>query len=109
MESRQEDQARLGKRAMTAGTFAGTGAVRDAHRFDEERLARWMAANVPGFEGPLRVEQFNGGQSNPTYKLITASSGKIYRERGVSFQLRCAMRCENPGPGASAFSPTANT
>ena len=38
---------------MTADSFAGTGAVRPAHRFDQERLADWMAANVPGFEGPL--------------------------------------------------------
>jgi aminoglycoside phosphotransferase (APT) family kinase protein len=26
---------------------------------------------MPGFEGPLTVEMFKGGQSNPTYKLIT--------------------------------------
>jgi aminoglycoside phosphotransferase (APT) family kinase protein len=27
--------------------------------------------HVQGFEGPLQVEMFKGGQSNPTYKLIT--------------------------------------
>jgi aminoglycoside phosphotransferase (APT) family kinase protein len=66
---------------MTAGTFAGTGAVRDGHRFDEKRLARWMAANVPGFEGPLHVEQFNGGQSNPTYKLVTPGHRYVLRRK----------------------------
>jgi aminoglycoside phosphotransferase (APT) family kinase protein len=66
---------------MTAPAFAGTGAVRDAHRFDEERLAQWMAANVPGFAGPLRVEQFNGGQSNPTYKLVTPERRYVLRRK----------------------------
>ena len=55
MEPRQEDQARLGKRAMTAPAFAGTGAVRDAHRFDEERLAQWMAANLAFVNGRAQI------------------------------------------------------
>ena len=50
---------------------SGTTEVRDAHRFDADRLERWLAGNVEGYAGPLRVEQFKGGQSNPTYKLIT--------------------------------------
>lgn len=66
---------------MTADSFAGTGAVRSAHRFDEERLADWMTANVPGFEGPLHVEQFNGGQSNPTYKLVTPRRRYVLRRK----------------------------
>lgn len=66
---------------MTAPAFAGTGAVRDAHRFDEERLAQWMATNVPGFAGPLRVEQFNGGQSNPTYKLLAHGHRYVLRRK----------------------------
>ena len=28
---------------------------------------------MPGYSGPLEVEQFKGGQSNPTYKLVAAS------------------------------------
>ena len=81
MEPREEDQAQLGRRPMTAPSFAGTGAVRGAHRFDEVRLAHWMAANVPGFEGPLEVEQFNGGQSNPTYKLVTPDRRYVLRRK----------------------------
>jgi aminoglycoside phosphotransferase (APT) family kinase protein len=37
------------------------------HRFDEAGLARFMAANVPGFVPPLKVSQFHGGMSNPTF------------------------------------------
>ena len=61
--------------------FAGAGEVREAHRFDEARLAEWMAANVPGFAGPLTVSQFNGGQSNPTYKLTTPTRGYVLRRK----------------------------
>jgi aminoglycoside phosphotransferase (APT) family kinase protein len=45
------------------------------HEVDVGRLADYLAANLPGFSGPLQVRQFRGGQSNPTY-LLTAGSGK---------------------------------
>jgi aminoglycoside phosphotransferase (APT) family kinase protein len=56
----------------------GAGQVRTA--IDEGALAVWMAANVEGFKGPLNVAQFNGGQSNPTYRL-SAPSGKYVLRR----------------------------
>jgi hypothetical protein len=49
----------------------GTKDVAENHRFDEAALERWMQANVAGYSGPLEVRQFKGGQSNPTYQLIT--------------------------------------
>ena len=48
--------------------------VPDRHRFDVERLATWLTGHLPGFRGPLRVQIFKGGQSNPTY-LLSAPSG----------------------------------
>ena len=54
--------------------------VRDvvpAHRFDEARLAAWMAANVEGYRGPLQVQQFQGGASNPTF-LLRGGDGHLY-------------------------------
>lgn len=58
-----------------------TTSVRSGHRFDEGRLARWMAANVEMFTGPLTVEQFKGGQSNPTYKLVTPNKEYVLRRK----------------------------
>lgn len=60
----------------TAEDFTGTMAVREQHRFDEARLAAWMKENVAGFGGPVVVEQFKGGQSNPTYRV--SAGGKAY-------------------------------
>lgn len=67
--------------ALGQNANAGTTAVREAYRFDEASLARWMAEHVAGFEGPLSVEQFKGGQSNPTYKLATPKRGYVLRRK----------------------------
>ncbi|MEO0465171.1 MAG: phosphotransferase family protein [Pseudomonadota bacterium] len=61
--------------------FTGTQAVADAHKFDEAPLLEWMQANVEGFEGPLTVQEFKGGQSNPTYQLITPSKKYVLRRK----------------------------
>ena len=59
----------------------GTGEVRSAHRFDAARLAEWMAREVEDYAGPLGVEQFKGGQSNPTYKLVTPGRTYVLRRK----------------------------
>ena len=59
----------------------GTKAVAESHRFDEAALARWMEANVAGYAGPLEVQQFKGGQSNPTYQLITPNKKYVLRRK----------------------------
>jgi aminoglycoside phosphotransferase (APT) family kinase protein len=56
--------------------FVGTRPVSEAQSFDVSALHQWLTIHLPGFEGPLSVESFKGGQSNPTYKLITP--GKCY-------------------------------
>jgi aminoglycoside phosphotransferase (APT) family kinase protein len=58
---------------------AGAGEVRTA--LDEAALARWLAAHVAGFAGPLEVAQFNGGQSNPTYRLETPGARYVLRRK----------------------------
>lgn len=60
---------------------SGTTAVREGYRFDEAALAAWMQANVKDFAGPLVVEQFKGGQSNPTYKLVTPGKSYVMRRK----------------------------
>jgi aminoglycoside phosphotransferase (APT) family kinase protein len=54
--------------------------VQERHRFETGRLEEWMTAYVEGYRGPLGVEQFGGGQSNPTYRL-TAPSGRYVLRR----------------------------
>ena len=60
--------------------YQGTRPVAEAHRFDVAALERYMRSHVDGFSGPLSVEQFRGGQSNPTF-LLTAPSGRYVMRR----------------------------
>jgi aminoglycoside phosphotransferase (APT) family kinase protein len=51
--------------------FSGTREVEERHRIDEASLDRWLKEHVEDYQGPLKVLQFKGGQSNPTYKIET--------------------------------------
>lgn len=61
--------------------FVGTRAVSEQHAFDTDALTGWMKQHVEGFEGPVQVEMFKGGQSNPTYKLITPGKSYVMRAK----------------------------
>ncbi len=61
--------------------FSGTKPVSEPHRFDEDRLERYLREHVPGFRGPLTVEQFKGGQSNPTYRLRSPQGTWVLRRK----------------------------
>jgi aminoglycoside phosphotransferase (APT) family kinase protein len=55
--------------------------VTERHRFDADRLADYLAGQLPGFVGPLTVRQFQGGQSNPTYLLSTPGRRYVMRSK----------------------------
>lgn len=48
---------------------------------DLDGLARWMAARAPGVTGPVSLERFAGGQSNPTYALQTPQGRFVLRRK----------------------------
>ena len=45
------------------------------------RLESWMHDHIDGFRGPLDAEQFEGGQSNPTYKLLSGAGSYVLRRK----------------------------
>ena len=55
--------------------------VRKAHRFDEEALKSYLADRLDGFDGPMEVRQFEGGQSNPTFELETGGGKRVLRKQ----------------------------
>jgi aminoglycoside phosphotransferase (APT) family kinase protein len=61
--------------------FTGTRPVSDQQAFDAVALSAWLSSRLPGFMGPLSIEQFKGGQSNPTFKLITPSATYVMRTK----------------------------
>jgi len=56
-------------------------AVDPAHRFDEAALSAYLARHLPGFGGEIAVAQFQGGQSNPTYRIDTSAGPYVLRKR----------------------------
>jgi aminoglycoside phosphotransferase (APT) family kinase protein len=108
MESGQKDQARRKGVRLMAGAviFEGTGVVREAHRFDEAALSRWMEENVAGYAGPLTVEQFQGGQSNPTYRLTTPSRSYVMRRKPPGELLKGAHAVDREARVLTALAAT---
>jgi aminoglycoside phosphotransferase (APT) family kinase protein len=84
----------------------GTKEVAESHRFDESRLLAWMHANVAGFEGPLEVRQFKGGQSNPTYQLVTPAKKYVMRRKPPGKLLPSAHAVDREYKVITALYPT---
>ena len=84
----------------------GVKAVADSHRFDEARLYAWMKTHVEGFEGPLDVRQFKGGQSNPTYQLSTPATRYVMRRKPPGNLLPSAHAVDREFKLISALHPT---
>ena len=62
-------------------TFSGTREVDPRHALDEAALDQWLRAHVEGYAGPLTLRQFKGGQSNPTYELVTPTGAYVLRRK----------------------------
>ncbi|RZJ98073.1 MAG: phosphotransferase family protein [Novosphingobium sp.] len=84
---------------------SGTTQVREGYGFDTASLARWMEANVEGYAGPLEVRQFKGGQSNPTYQLVTPGRRYVLRRKPPGDILKGAHAVEREARVMSALSP----
>jgi aminoglycoside phosphotransferase (APT) family kinase protein len=85
---------------------SGTKEVAESHRFDEAKLFAWMQANVEGFSGPLEVRQFKGGQSNPTYQLITPTNKYVLRRKPPGVLLPSAHAVDREFKLLSGLYPT---
>jgi aminoglycoside phosphotransferase (APT) family kinase protein len=80
-EQYKEGNIKQGRVVIDVAELGGSSGVRQTHRFDETRLATWLAGHIDHYKGPLEVEQFRGGQSNPTYKLITPEKSYVLRRK----------------------------
>ncbi len=86
--------------------FKGVKPVEERHRLDEAALEVWLKANVEGFEGPLSVNQFKGGQSNPTYQLVTSKQKYVLRKKPGGKLLPSAHAVDREFRVISALHPT---
>lgn len=55
--------------------------VLPSHRFDETKLWQYLATRLDDFEQPAQVQQFQGGQSNPTFLISTPDRKYVLRKQ----------------------------
>ena len=84
----------------------GTKPVEEKHRIDEVALAAWLQEHVEGYAGPLEVRQFKGGQSNPTYQLVTPGKQYVLRRKPPGKLLPSAHAVDREYKVISALYPT---
>ncbi len=65
----------------TDSANAGATLVDPVHAIDPERLADYLRANVAPFTGPLAIHQYQGGQSNPTYRITAGDDTYVLRRK----------------------------
>jgi aminoglycoside phosphotransferase (APT) family kinase protein len=82
---------------------SGTTPVRPHHAFDADALSRWMEAHVEGYVGPLDIQQFKGGQSNPTYLLNTPAVRYVLRRKPPGETIKGAHAVEREARVMSAL------
>ena len=70
--------------------FSGTKDVAENLKFDESKLQEWLGDKIPGTGKILQVSQFKGGQSNPTYKILTEKKNFVLRRKPPGELLKSA-------------------
>ncbi len=63
---------------------------KDANTLDETALGPWLEANVAGLSGFQGLHKYGDGQSNPTYRIDTASGTYVLRAKPPGDLLKSA-------------------
>ena len=61
--------------------YTGTKEVSENLKFDSNLLQEWINDNVVNSGDIEKIEQFKGGQSNPTYKILTNKDSYVLRRK----------------------------
>ena len=96
-----------------AADNVGTIEVQERHKIDEKALQDYMSAHVSGFKGDILLEEFAGGQSNPTYKVTAGGKSYVLRRKPPGTLLKSAHAVDREYKILTALSdadvPTAKT
>jgi hypothetical protein len=86
-------------------SLQSTTPVRRAHVLDVAALETYLKQHLTGFAGPLTLEQFSFGQSNPTYLLSTPERKFVLRKKPPGAKSKGAHAVEREYRVTSLFSP----
>lgn len=62
----------------------------DPQILDTDAVSRYLRTCLPGFDGPVEVTKFHGGQSNPTFMLQTSAQAYVLRRKPPGVLLKSA-------------------
>jgi len=88
---------------MPASTNSVTGAA--TAELDAAALTAWLEQHVAGFRGPIALSKFEGGQSNPTYRLDAANGTYVLRRKPFGILLASAHAVEREYRVLTALHP----
>jgi aminoglycoside phosphotransferase (APT) family kinase protein len=90
------------------GRPPNTDEVRAEHRFNEKALAGYLEGRLAGAESGFSVCQFRGGQSNPTFLLVTGDGRRyVLRKKPPGALLPKAHQVEREYRVMAALAETA--
>ncbi len=90
----------------TTGSTQGKPPIQEGEALDLRRLEAWLKAHVAGFAGPIALEKFPGGQSNPTYRVEAAGETYVLRRKPFGPILPSAHAVDREYRLISALHPT---
>ena len=72
------------------GEYSGTKSVSERHEINQEDLEKYLKSELKNFEDIVSLEEFIGGQSNPTYLIKTKSESYVLRRKPPGKLLKSA-------------------
>ena len=84
----------------------GTTPLPDDDAINIDALTCWMVEHIPGFEGPIALARFKGGQSNPTYRVDTTQQRYVLRRQPFGKLLPSAHAVDREYRLIAALHPT---
>ncbi len=79
---------------------------KQTQQLDTSKLSEYLAEHIPGFTLPISVDKFDGGQSNPTFKLSTANKDYVLRRKPPGELLKSAHAVDREFRVISALADT---
>ena len=86
--------------------FVGTMEVQERQRFAVGPLEAYLRERIEGFRGPIRLEQFKGGQSNPTFCITAGEKRYVLRRKPAGKLLPSAHAVDREFRVISALAKT---
>ena len=72
------------------GEYSGTKSVSERHQIQQNDLQNYLNEKLDGFGQISSIEEFVGGQSNPTYLIKTKNKSYVLRRKPPGKLLKSA-------------------